>query len=91
MESLETLMRYRFADGKELEADSPEEFVRKMRAVSFAPSENEYEFMHDCAERGRKMGIYIQTENAEKFLDSLIYYGIVSMVGLNSNSIFDNN
>jgi hypothetical protein len=89
MESLETLMRYRFTDGKELEAGTPEEFVKKMRAASFASSEGEYEFMHDCAERGRKVGIYIRTENAEKFLSSLIYYEIVSIVGL--TNVLDNN
>jgi len=89
MESLETLMRYRFTDGKELEADTPEEFVKKMRSASFASSEDEYEFMHDCAERGRKVGIYIRTENAEKFLSSLIYYGIVSVVG--PTNVLDNN
>jgi formamidopyrimidine-DNA glycosylase len=32
-------MRYRFTDGKELEADTPEEFVKKMRSASFASSE----------------------------------------------------
>jgi hypothetical protein len=89
MEAMVSLMKYRFTDGKELEADNPEEFVRKMRATSFAPSQDEYEFMHDCAERGRRMGIYLKTENAERFLDSLIYYGIVSMVGL--TNVFDNN
>lgn len=82
-------MKYRFANGEELEAFSPEEFLKKMRATSFAPSENEHEFMHDCAGRGRKMGIHIQTENAEKFLESLIRHGIVTMVGL--PNVFENN
>lgn len=89
MEPLETLMRYRFTDGKELEAGTAEEFVKKMHAASFASSQDDYEFMHDCAERGRKVGIYIRTENAEKFLSSLIYYGIVSVVGL--QNVLDNN
>jgi len=78
MESLENMtMKYKFTDGKILEADSPEEFLTKMRNASYAFVPDEQEFMEDCAERGRKMGVYILTDSPYSFLSSLIECGIV--------------
>lgn len=84
-------MKYQFKDGEILEADTPEEFVEKMRISSFAPSENTYEFMHDLAERGRRIGIYIKVDSEEKFLDSLIFYGIVVMLYPGGNNVLGDN
>lgn len=70
-------MRYRFTDGKVIEASSPEEFLSKMRNSSYALSENDVQFMEDCAERGLKMGLDINTESPYQFLISLIRNKIV--------------
>lgn len=86
-----TIMRYQFTDGKILEAETPEEFVEKMRGSSFFPADNTYEFMHDVAERGRRIGIYIKVDNEEKFLDSLISYGIVVMLFPGNTSVLGDN
>jgi hypothetical protein len=70
-------MRYRFTDGKSVEANNPEEFVAKMRNTSFSESEDEVDFMELCSERAEKLGVDIRTDNADNFLADLIRCGIV--------------
>jgi len=72
-------MKYKFADGKVIFAENAEEFLAKMRMSSFTLAPDDTTFMHDCAERGRKLGINLKIESAELFLESLIYYEIVAM------------
>jgi hypothetical protein len=72
-------MRYRFTDGKSVEAETPEEFVTKMRNSSYAPSEDEEDFMELCSERAERLGVDIRTDNADNFLHDLIHNGIVTL------------
>lgn len=70
-------MRYKFSDGKMLTAKSPEEFVSKMRNVSYAESLNVEDFMEGCANRALKLGMKIRHELPNEFLEDLIKFGIV--------------
>ena len=71
------MTKYRFSDGKAVEASSPEEFVRVMRATSFCPGEDVADFMDLCSERGQKIGFDIRSDSAYNFLTDFIRVGIV--------------
>ena len=72
------MTRYRFSDGHTLDAATPEEFVVKMRRTSYCPGDDEADFMDLCSERGQKLGLDINSENATLFLADLIKVGIVA-------------
>lgn len=75
-------IRFRFSDGKFVDAEDPEEFVEKMNASSYASRESVTEFMEDVAERGRKLGIFLNVESPQKFLESLIANNVVAVLSV---------
>lgn len=71
------MARYRFVDGKTLDANSPEEFVKNMRNSSYCPGDDEQDFMDLCSERGFKLGLDIRSDSEYNFLVDLIKHEIV--------------
>ena len=49
-----------------------------MRRTSYCPGDDEADFMDLCSERGQKLGLDINSENATVFLADLIKVGIVA-------------
>ena len=71
------MKRYIFSDGKVIKASSDEEFIKKMRNTSFSESSNEKEFMIQCSERGKKLGLDIRYDTVYNFVSDLTKSGIV--------------
>ncbi|TXH08129.1 MAG: hypothetical protein E6R04_11200 [Spirochaetes bacterium] len=71
-------MKYRFNDGKILEAEDAVEFVVKMNVASFAHQTDHRKFMRDCVQRGKLLGLDLDSTNEEEFLISLIRNKVVS-------------
>lgn len=75
------MFKFRFSDGKAIQAETVEEFIRKMRNTSYSESKNVKDFMEGCSERANKMNIEIRTDDPYNFLDDLIKAGIVRIEG----------
>lgn len=67
--------KYTFADGKTIQASSPEEFVIKMRRGSWHPGKSVKQYMTQVAERGRKLGLQIDDSTENNFVESLKQIG----------------
>jgi hypothetical protein len=73
-------MKYRFNDGKILEADDAVDFVTKMNNASFSHRQTVREFMLDCVRRGRCLGLDLNASSEQEFLVSLIRNKIVTPI-----------
>lgn len=73
-------MRFRFNDGKVIEAQDALDFVIRMNNASFAHRENHREFMQDCVSRGKQLGLDLRASDEQEFLTSLIENGVVKPV-----------
>lgn len=73
-------MTFQFSDGKIINADSCEDFVKKMRRGSFFPGENESSYMREVSERLSKFDLTISTQDATTFVTDLQRSGILSIV-----------
>lgn len=73
------MAKYRFSDGKTVEASSPEEFVKKMRFSSWYPGRDTREFMSMVSERAGKIGLDVRKDSEYNFLADLIKVGIVGL------------
>jgi hypothetical protein len=76
-------MIYRFLDGKSIIANSPEEFVEKMRQTSWYAEETAKKFMYACSKRGHKIGLFIRYDTESHFLNDLIDSQIVAIEYVN--------
>lgn len=70
-------MKYRFNDGKILEAENAIEFVIKMNDASFAHHFDYRQFMCNCVQRGKLLGLDLDSTDEEAFLISLIRNKVV--------------
>lgn len=71
-------MQYRFLkDNKVIEANSPEEFVHKMRNTSFAHTGDNVSFMSECADRAKKLGLDVRSDSEYNFLTDMLELGLV--------------
>lgn len=73
-------MRYRFDDEKmpHFEADSPHEFVTKMREIAFDSEPSNRAYMKAVADRiAETRGVFIHHTDEAGFLKDLLYFGIV--------------
>jgi hypothetical protein len=70
-------MKYRFNDGKILEAANAIEFVISMNNASFAYQADHRLFMRDCVRRGKLLGLDLDASSEEEFLVSLIRNRVV--------------
>lgn len=71
-------MKYRFNDGKILEAEDAVEFVTRMNNTSFASRPTREQFMDDCVARGQYLGLDLDATNEQEFLVSLIRNKVVT-------------
>lgn len=73
------MTKYRFVDGKLINAPDPDEFVRIMRDTSWCPGTSVKNFMVLCSERAKKIGLNIRADSSRNFLHDLIAVGIVAI------------
>jgi len=71
-------MKYRFNDGKILEAEDAVQFVTRMNNASFASRPTRQEFMRDCVTRGHHLGLDLDDTDEQEFLVSLIRNKVVT-------------
>ena len=81
-------MKYRFLDGKSIEASSDMELVNKMRNASFSESRDIEDFMEACSRRAKKLGYSIRATSINLFVEDLIKNNLIFVEIPGDASIF---
>lgn len=71
-------MQYRFLkDNKVIQAESPEDFVHKMRNTSLAHTNDNSSYMQEVSARAKKLGLDVRCDSEYNFLTDMLLHGLV--------------